>query len=262
MKKVIGLIGCGVVGGALAKFFSEHGHRMVIYDNAKAIDTFEDVLKSDMIFVAVPTPTVGGRINLDAPENVLSRLSAADYRGPVILKCTVLPGTTRKLKAKYGLDLYHNPEFLTERNAVKDFAEQREVILGIGHNEHAQVSDLFLDHFPTVRYCSYEESELAKYIHNVFLAEKVAIMNEFRDYAEALGIDDDNFRFAVNAAVGQGGVGAGHTKVPGPDGKRGFGGMCFPKDTQALLSHFRELKLENSILERVTEYNKTLRDDV
>ena len=76
-------------------------------------------------------------------------------------------------------------------------------------------------------------TEMAKYMHNVFLALKVTYCNEIREICEHVGIPYDKVRFA---ALAMNGIGYGHTSTPGHDGQAGYGGMCFPKDTQAFLN--------------------------
>jgi UDPglucose 6-dehydrogenase len=104
-------------------------------------------------------------------------------------------------------------------------------------------------------YSDYKVTELAKYLHNCFLATKVAFMNEFYDVCQKLGADYD----AVSgAAKSQGMIGLSHLMVPGPDGLRGFGGSCFPKDTSALAGSLPPEYM--SILRAAMESNRKVRN--
>ena len=75
-------------------------------------------------------------------------------------------------------------------------------------------------------------AELIKYMNNTFFATKVSIINEFKFLADAIGADweDALYGFASDSRIGD-----SHLHVPGPDGKLGYGGTCFPKDVNALL---------------------------
>lgn len=264
----IGIIGCGVVGGAVERAFKQSQFPVIVYDKFKGLGTLAGVRAyADIIFVCVPTPTEKieqpmcapvYKQNLSAVHDVLSQLHAMKYEGPVIVKSTVVPGTMDEFAKKYPyLHLMHNPEFLTERNAERDFFAQPAVLLS-GKNEGrlADVVRVFEQALPSatvVTYTDFKVTELAKYIHNCFLATKVAFMNQMFDYAEMIGT---NYSDAVAAAASQDRIGKSHLAVPGPDGSRGFGGMCFPKDTQALLDVANG---RCSILEAAVRYNKELR---
>jgi UDPglucose 6-dehydrogenase len=261
-QECIGVIGLGVVGGAVAECFKTAGFPVIGFDKFKNIGSLgEIVAHSDVCFIAVPTATdeSTGIQDLSPLIDVLGRLDRFNYNGPVVIKCTVLPGTIGQLKKRFPfLTLLHNPEFLTEANAKEDFKNQPCILLS-GPNAGAAeiVKRLFRDAFPKAEFLwfsDYKTTELAKYIHNCFLAVKVAFMNEMYDYAKSI---DANYNDAVQAAVTQGRIGSSHLMVPGPDGKRGFGGMCFPKDTLALASSQGGSFL--SILSRAILSNKSIR---
>lgn len=234
----IGIIGCGVVGTAVASAFKRAHFLVTEYDKYKQIGTLPNVVAlADMIFVCVPTPTDDhGTQDRSSLHEVLARLDELKYCGPVIVKCTVVPGTMDSLQETYTkLNLIHNPEFLTEKNAERDFLEQVCVLIsGRGTARH-MVVHAYIKCLPGASihaHPDFKTTELAKYLHNCFLATKVAFMNEMYDYAKSIGAD---YGTSAMMASDQERIGKSHLQVPGPDGKRGFGGMCFPKDTQALL---------------------------
>jgi UDPglucose 6-dehydrogenase len=262
MKEVIGVIGLGVVGSAVADCFKAAGYPVAGYDKFKNIGSLGEVVAhSDVCFVAVPTATDmdTGAQDLEPLMDVLARLDRLNFTAPIVIKCTVVPGTMDKLKKMFPfLTLLHQPEFLTEANAKKDFMDQDCLLLS-GPNAGAAdiVLRVYREALPKARsiwVTDYKATELAKYIHNCFLAVKVAVMNEFYDYAVAIGTDYDS---AVKMAATQGRIGESHLRVPGPDGKRGFGGMCFPKDTLALVSSDGGSFL--SIITRAILSNKSIR---
>jgi UDPglucose 6-dehydrogenase len=263
-KKVVGVVGLGVVGSAVARAFGSR-FDMLGHDKHKPSLSMGEVADfADMVFVCVPTSTLaGGAQDLDPLRDVLGQLEALDYPGPVIVKSTVAPGTMDHLQQEHpSLYLVHNPEFLTERNAEADFWAQPTVLLS-GHNPALvlYVAERYRELLPESKVLAvydFKTTELAKYIHNTMLATKLAFMNEVYDYAQAIGTD---YESAVAAAVAQGVVGATHVKVPGPDGKRGFGGMCFVKDTMALERAMRDARARSDVLSTVIEANREMRPE-
>ena len=256
----IGVIGVGMVGGTIVKDF-EKKFKVNVYDKYKKMGSWEEVLNSDLIFVCVPTPTVDGMQDLLAIHEVLFNIAESAFKGPVILKSTVLPGTCDILRSTYPyIKLLHSPEFLTERNAFEDFMKQPAVLVSCPAEYEYQVLSIILGVFgtilPNTKVCfvaDFQITEFCKYIHNCFLATKVAFMNQMYDYAQKRGIE---WNHAINFAVEQGVIGASHTKVPGPDGLRGFGGSCFPKDTEAILNGSGNIL---SILHAAVTYNHAVR---
>jgi UDPglucose 6-dehydrogenase len=100
------------------------------------------------------------------------------------------------------------------------------------------------------------EAELTKYTRNCFLALKVSFFNEIHNICSLLNINYDNF---IKGVVCDDRIGASHTQVPGHDGKFGYGGTCFPKDTNALNSFAKnELNMESFILSAAIERNETI----
>lgn len=257
----VGVIGVGFVGGSVMAACMKANLKVIAFDKYRKVGTMQDVCEADVIFVAVPTPTSDNIQDLSAIREVLSGLEANSYRGPIIIKSTVLPGTCDMLAAAYpNLKLIHNPEFLTERNAKQDFLDQKATPVSCKDGASIQlVCDLFAKIVPNSHvtvYHDYKSTELGKYIHNAFLATKVAFMNQMYLLCKDLGTDYDN---AVNVAIEQGVIGASHTKVPGPDGQLGFGGSCFPKDTEALLHSGSTVPKTLSILNEAVNFNKTIR---
>jgi UDPglucose 6-dehydrogenase len=129
----------------------------------------------------------------------------------------------------------YNPEFLTERGAMHDFVNPQVQIFG--GQALDRVETLYREHSicspaPTVFRGTAIEASIIKYMINTFLAMKVEFFNEWAEVADKYGA---NFAKIANAVGGDPRIGMSHTKVPGPDGKLGFGGACFPKDLSAIL---------------------------
>lgn len=264
-KMKIGVIGVGVVGGAMVQGLKERGFQVLAYDHAKPeFNTFPEVLESDMIFLCLPTPTIEGEQKIGAIFKTLNILSSEDYPRPIIIKSTVLPGTTDSLDRGFkNLNLVHNPEFLTERNAHQDLMHQKAILVGSRNKEAlnhvAEFWEAFDEMATVLRYNSPLETELAKYIHNCFLAIKVSLMNDFKEMSDCLGIE---FQAALSGALALGKIGDTHTLVPGPDGKPGFGGMCFTKDTAALSTFCKDNQLECGIIDAAIKANQGRRGEI
>jgi nucleotide sugar dehydrogenase len=247
----IGVIGVGMVGNAVLQFF--HGREDVFgYDIHKPdySSNREKLKECDLIFVCVPTPTDDDGQDLSAVRQTLALLKTLDVGAEVVLKSTVLPGTCRSLWAEFGIDVIHNPEFLTERNAVEDFAAQEQIIIGVDVVHDHKVIKLYSKHFPDayIEEMTTVTAEMYKYAHNCFLATKVTFWNEMFFAASRAKA---NFETIRDCLVHSGKAGDTHNSVPGPDGKYGFGGACFPKDTQAFAKWFG-----NGLISSVVQTNK------
>lgn len=198
-------------------------------------------------FIAVPTPmTVEGRADLSIVESVLRELAKIDRNDGftnriAVIKSTCPPGSTQRWNEMFAdtpLRVVFNPEFLTEANAIDDFKNQDRIVLGGPRPFINVVKGVFETAFPKVPIVktSSTTAEMVKYVTNISLAVKVALANELSQVCEALdssGLDIDYDKVIEYATLDKR-LGTSHWKVPGPDGHRGFGGSCFPKDLNAL----------------------------
>ena len=270
MKK-IGIIGRGFVGSAVEFGFSAQtgcDAEVRVYDKdvSKSTHSLEDTInKSDVVFVSVPTPSnTDGSIHLGILESALEDISNVHNNGAIILiRSTVTPGTTTQLQKRFNkIPLVFNPEFLTERSAKFDFINQARFILG-GESEHTKkVADLyrwrFGDSVPCIE-TNFETAEMIKYMNNCFFATKVSFMNEMKLVADKCGVDWD---IAVDGWVRDGRIGHTHLAVPGPDGKMGFGGSCFPKDIQAMIAFGKSLGIDTKTLKGAWATNLEVRPEM
>jgi len=265
----IGIIGKGFVGSAVEFGFSaQTGCDAVIrtYDRdpSKSTHSLEEVVnKSDVVFVSVPTPSnPDGSMHLGIIESVLSDISKVyKDRSIILIRSTVTPGTTRKLQNKFNLPIVFNPEFLTERSAKFDFINQARIILGGSKHHTAIVAKLYKWRFGKTIPCietNWETAEMIKYMNNCFFATKVSFMNEMKLVADKVGVDWD---VAVEGFVRDGRIGHTHLTVPGPDGKLGFGGSCFPKDIQAMIRFGEDLGMDLNTLQGAWETNNEVRPE-
>jgi len=273
-KMNIGIIGNGFVGSSVAFGFSEQcgvDFNIRVYDKDKTKSTHElkDVLdNSDFIFVSVPTPCLdSGKINLTIVYSIFKEISMLNRRDNIILlRSTVSPGTTRKLSKIYkNLNIVFNPEFLTERSAKFDFINPSRQIFGFGENmldEKLKLESLFKFRFgysiPIIN-TSYETAELIKYMNNCFFATKISFLNEMKLVCEKLNADWDD---AVEGFLRDGRIGHSHYNVPGHDGKKGFGGACFPKDMKAMSYFCNEIGVNSNVIDGAIKTNNEVRPNV
>ena len=233
-KYKVGIIGNGFVGESIAFAFSPTTDiKIYDIDPLKSLNTLEEIYKCDFVFVCVPTPmNKNGTQDLSYIKKVFNRAKP----GPIyIIKSTVIPGTTRDLVSEYQyLDIIFSPEFLTERTAKLDMLTQARIILGGIDTLTDKVKKLFEQRFKNRTFIQTDSktAELIKYMNNSFFATKVSIMNEFKLICDAIGADWETalYGFASDHRIGD-----SHLHVPGPDGKLGYGGTCFPKDVNALI---------------------------
>ena len=261
MKKYnVGIIGCGFVGESQAFAFSPVSNVFVYdVDPLKTTHSLSEVLECDFVFVCVPTPmNKDGSQNKDFIENVFKK----SKKGPIyIIKSTILPGTTKKIQSNYpNLDIIFSPEFLTERTSKLDMITQSRVILGGDLKLTKKVEDLFSSRFKSRHYIHTDTNtaEYIKYMNNTFFASKVSIINEFYRLAKKIGID---WETALHGFAADQRIGDSHLDVPGPDGKLGFGGTCFPKDLSAFIKFAKDNKINMNIIEAAWKTNLEVRPE-
>jgi|TARA_R110001583_G_scaffold43557_2_gene138621 UDPglucose 6-dehydrogenase len=265
MKKKIGIIGNGFVGNSIAFGFSPtHEIRIHDKDPKRNLNTIEEVLECDFIFVAVPTPMDDeGHMHLGVVIKALSEIWEKNKRTDniIILKSTMTPGTSELLIEQFpNLNIIFNPEFLTERTAKLDFLTQARIILGGNLKHTSKVKALFEQRF---MHCNVMEmdtttAEMIKYMNNIFFASKVSIMNEFKQVCDKVGA---NWEKAVRGFAADQRIGDSHLNVPGPDGKYGFGGSCFPKDINAFMSMADALEVEVPTIKGAWKTNLNVRPE-
>ena len=265
----IGIIGNGFVGSAIMHGFVLHADDIMIYDKdpKRSTHSFEDVANlSDVIFICVPTPMFeSGECDLTIVNSVAEDLSKYDcmQEKVVVIKSTVVPGTTERLAEKYKkMSFVFNPEFLTERKARLDFINTSRIVLG-GDKKEAidKVEQLYRLRFPYTKVIKtdFGTAQLIKYMANCFFATKVSFMNEMYEVCEAIGGD---WEAALEGFISDGRIGNSHIDVPGHDGDMGFGGKCFPKDINAMIKRCEEIGVDPTVMKGAWEKNKQVRKDL
>jgi UDPglucose 6-dehydrogenase len=261
----IGVIGNGFVGKA-TRLLECNDITIYSYDKdpnaCNPIGTkLIDLLQCSIIFISVPTPmNSDGSCYLGIIESVLKDLEEIKYPGHIVLRSTVPPGTADKLNC------YFMPEFLTEKNYVYDFIHNKDWVFGLreGDNEKFKedICNLFLLAYNSnkitsnnIHFITNSEAELVKMFKNCFLATKVAFCNEMYTYCQTKNICYENVR---KIAANDDRILHSHTKVPGHDGQCGYGGTCFPKDTNSMICEMKEVGSDCPLLQSVVYRNENI----
>lgn len=267
------IIGLGFVGNAMYNTFNSKGLEENIdlfgYDKYKngGIGKLEDSLNCNIIFLALPTPfnEASSSYELEAINECCTYLSEKNYNGVVVIKSTVEPNTILNLENTFeNLNFIHNPEFLTARTAVEDFSNQKHIVLGKGfkcsNQKFKQVKDFYLKYFPDAKISESTclESECMKIFSNCFYAVKVQFFTELYLICQKNSCDYNKIKMMM---LDNKWINPMHTNIPGPDGCISYGGMCFPKDTNALNEYMKRLETPNLILDSCIKERNILRED-
>ena len=221
MKLNVGIIGCGVIGGALKLWIAEHHPEcnLLISDPPKGFT--DDISGADIYFLSIHIPTESDNTqDLSTLKDIISRLPDK----PIYIRTTLVPGTTDLLRKELNKNINFMPEFLREKTAYEDFCSQPMVFCG----EIDLLKKIFIGKKYEVM--TSLEAEIAKYAQNVFCALKVTFFNGIHELAERHGCSYESIRKGLLLG---GQINECHTMVPGHEGRFGYGGKCFPKDVNA-----------------------------
>ena len=278
----IGIIGYGTVGKAITAGFEKKA-QLHIYDPLYPADSGERFCNSiaevyqasTFSFVCVPTPQklknpgeVYGEFDSTILDDCMKEVvQAGSHKSKIItIASTVLPSKVKEYIDTWpNINIVISPELLTEKNALADFLNPDCRIIG-GHPEQARALQKLYDDYSIcqpckVGYCSAVNAAYVKYMRNTYLAIKVSMMNQFYDlFAKMDGID--SWEDIATILHYDSRLGGSHYKVPGPDGDRGWGGKCLPKDAAALYHYATEQEVEMTLLKTALEYNKEIRKKI
>ena len=248
----IGIVGQGYVGTAVKEMFNKY-YEVDAFDldeSKRDVDYIEDIIdRNDIIFVCVPTPMKkDGSCDTSIVEGVVKELNDLALTRQcsnriIAIKSTVPPGTTNRLNKECDyISVIFNPEFLTEANFIDDFKNQNRIIIGGERPSTTKLRQVYSLAFPNAKIVKTGSitAEMVKYFTNTFLATKVSFANEMKQICDGLNIDYDK---VVEYSTYDERLGKSHWAVPGPDGKLGFGGSCFPKDINALIHLCAEMDI-------------------
>lgn len=250
-EKKLGVIGVGTVGGALAKSIKSP----ILYDKMKNIGSIDEINTADVIFICVPTPYLSGTgFDDSAIEDAFSIIKGDKI---VVIKSTVIPGTTEKMQEKYpNLKVLFNPEFLQEKSADEDMKNPYEQIVGYT-DKSKDLAQEILNVLPKATHnfiVNSKEAEMVKYVSNTFLATKVVFANQIYDLCEKLGVNYETIKEMAKVSPR---FGFSHFDV-WYEGFRGYSGKCLPKDIKALIQVGDKVDVDMSLLKMVDKINEGL----
>lgn len=253
----IAIMGAGMVGGAVGRYFALKQIPVGMYDPPKGMEDVSVLADADVIFVAVPTPFYLDGRGFDDSFLKLALNTIPGEGKTIILKSTILPGTTDKMQELFlQHKILFNPEFLTETRVDQDMQNPNRQIVGYTEKSRCD-AELVLDLLPSAPFRKIvpaKEAEFVKYFGNAFYALKVAYANQMFDLCERLGVSYDMVKECGAAEPWVGGM---HLEVM-HKGYRGYGGKCLPKDTRAILQLAHLYGMDMTLLQAAESYNNSL----
>jgi len=261
----LGIVGKGFVGSAVANGFDKNVDQFIV-DPKYTDNTIADLIEFDpsVCFVCLPTPKQESHMDVDVSyvRDVLAELDKNQYKGITVIKSTITPDHLTKMKKDYTLKLVYNPEFLTEANSFNDFLNPSMQILGGKWRDCENIEKAYVKHSSVKTVPTFKTdlitASMIKYTINSWLATKVTFFNELYELFESSGTKVPWESFTEMLSQDDR-IGDTHMQVPGTDGKFGYGGHCFPKDTEALLYYSKLKKTELSVLKNAIKKNNTFR---
>lgn len=264
----IGIIGNGFVGKA-TNILKNDNVELIIYDIDPKLcnpigTSLHDICSTDIVFISVPTPmNSDGSCHIGILQSVVNDIKNICNldENLIVIRSTVPPGTSD------DLNCYFMPEFLTEKNFVNDFINNQHWIFGLKEKSQdsifiEKISKLFnLSYqadkikFNNLHFVTNKEAEMIKLFRNNYLSVKVGFCNEIAEFCNKKNINYENIR---KLAVLDPRIGESHSQVPGHDGRKGFGGTCFPKDTNNLKCEMKKIGMKSYIIENVVERNENV----
>ena len=273
----IGQVGLGYVGLVNAAVLSNHGNLVIGVDvdhskidaltkgmvpifepdlekylisgrkNLIFSDDYSALSECEAIFITVPTPNISGNIDLSYVTKAADEVAKINRSAILIIKSTVVPGTASFISERTGMKVISNPEFTREGNAIYDTEHPDRIV--IGGEPCDVVKEIWSFTGSPAIVTTNANAELIKYASNAFLATKISFINQMADLCEKIPGADVNVvanGMGLDKRIGKEFLKAG----------LGFGGSCFPKDTQALITFARSKGIDMSILREVYGYNE------
>jgi len=257
-SKKIGIFGVGMVGGALKRYFEKQEEFQLFLYDKKGLGSLDEINQANFIYICLPTPYIPGKgCDTSLVESGISQLTGEKV---VIVKSTVIPGTTEALQKKFPQhQLLFNPEFLTEVTADEDMCCPDRQIVGYTEKSYNVAKDVLqqLPLAPYERMVPSKVAELIKYGNNTWFAVKVAMNNELYDLAKKIGFTDENWEEVVSGIAVDKRVGRTHLTIT-HKGKRGYFGKCLPKDNKALLEFSKQNGVDLPVRQATNDYNDKL----
>ena len=261
-KKIkMGIVGHGFVGKAIDYAFTHELIDKFLVDPLYKT-TIDDLVKYEpiMTFITAPTPMHdNGMVDASIVEDAVLKL-ITHTKSIVVIKSTITPDVINRLyNSIHDEDkprLTYNPEFLTENSAKEQFIfSQHHILGGVSVESCSRVIEFYNNFSLCIGKGSFitmtpQEASFVKYAINSYLGMKVTFFNQLYDAAKNFSCSPQRI---IDGVAADNRVGYSHTRVPGFDGKKGFGGACLPKDMNAFVKFNKDLTL---IAESVKINNK------
>ena len=262
----VGICGLGFVGNAIRSFMLKDPHvqTVIVYDKYKHINVLDDLLRADFIFICIPTPYDERmkQYDMDELDTTLFLLAEMKYKGIILIKSTVLPDYGQVTNNRYPkLNILHNPEFLSAATANYDFEHQEHIILGYTDQSERMITTVekfYKTLFPKALISTTDAttSAMTKLALNSFYATKVQFFSEIFLLCEKTNI---NYNEVKNLMLNNKWINPKHTQVPGHDGHISYGGMCLPKDINALHQYMCANDTPHQVLDAVIAERNLMR---
>ena len=256
----MGIVGHGFVGKAIDYAFTHELVDKFLVDPLYNT-TIDDLVEYEpiMTFITAPTPMHdNGTVDASIVEDAVLKL-IQHTKSIVVIKSTITPDVINRLyNSIHDEDkqrLTYNPEFLTENSAKEQFIYSPHHIIGGPTPQSCAKVIEFYNNFSLCVGKNFiqmtpQEASFVKYAINSYLGMKVTFFNQLHDAALDFGCSPQRI---INGVSADKRIGYSHTRVPGFDGKKGFGGACLPKDMNAFVKFNQDLTL---IAESVKINNK------
>ena len=244
----IGIVGSGVVGDALYQVLSDKFQNIKRYDPAKGYH--DKLIDADIIFVCINDKSK----DMNSTKEVIKKIIKENDKAIIVLRTTVLPGTTDSLILEYKRVIVFMPEFLIENKALEDMREPDKIVIGTENNE---AFIILLKLMTKVVICNYFikvkpiEAELAKLILNSLATIKVVFAEEMYDLSNALGADYNNIYKIIRTDKN---INERHL-MANKNGYRGAGGKCLPKDIGFLCDTAKKMHIDIPLVDLAKELN-------
>lgn len=237
----IGFIGQGYVGKNTADDFESRGFEVIRYSLEQPyIENKDKIADCDIVFVAVPTPSTPEGFDYHLVHDLIALVGAGKI---VVIKSTILPGTTKKIQEAYpDRIVLFSPEFLCESTAAYDVAHPILNVIGLPNMNDTtkaagkSVMDI-LSPAPYTHMVQAESAELFKYVHNLQGYMRVVLSNLFYDVADTLALNWDEIRPMMD----QDPMMSAYYNMPIHKSGRGAGGHCFIKDMAAFRGFYEKM---------------------
>jgi len=247
------IVGCGIVGMTTGEGLKRFGHDVFFYDvnetrvaelETQGYTTVSSPIDSDLLIVCTPEDTV---------EDVVRDIEES-AEGLIVIRSTVIPGTTKKLMEIFDRHICHNPEFLREATSLWDFLRPHKILIGQCCQRHGDLLEELYKPFnaPIIR-VDPTTSEMTKLIANACKASMVSFWNEVYMICEKIGVNSHLVGGACSLDPSISSYGAVmHGKA--------FGKRCLPKDLNHLIELCERMGYDASLLKAVREVNEAVKN--